>query len=109
MKPLFSFCVALLALAFGIRSAAVDATQCPVTDIGSRLELFVDRQLVESTRGVTVELQRPITAEKSLTFDKPWERAFARYGAVYCFTISGCNEDCGTVFLPVSLKPSGHS
>ena len=75
--------------AFGIRWVAADVAQLPVTDIGSRLELFVDRQLVESTRGVTLELQRPVAAEKVLAFDKPWEGAFAGYctvikdGAVY--------------------------
>lgn len=89
MKHRHSFLVVLLALAFGIRWAAVDAAQAPVTDIGARLELFVDRHLVESTRGVTLELQRPVVAEKALAFDKPWEGAFAAYctvikdGAVY--------------------------
>jgi hypothetical protein len=77
MKPVFSFCVALLALTLCIRWAGVDAAQAPVADIGNRLELFVDRQLVESTRGVTFELQRPVAAEKVLAFDKPWEGAFA--------------------------------
>ncbi|MDX2029056.1 MAG: hypothetical protein SF339_00180 [Blastocatellia bacterium] len=89
MKHWLSFLIVLLALAPGIRWTPAGATQSPVTDIGARLELFVDRQLVDSTRGVTFELQRPVAAEKALIFDKPWEGAFVGYctvirdGAVY--------------------------
>ncbi len=56
MKHLFSFAVVLLALAFRLKWAAINAAQSPVTDIGTRLELFVDRRLVESTSGVTLEV-----------------------------------------------------
>jgi hypothetical protein len=89
MNHLFSILVVILALAFGMSLASDNAAQPPVADIGARLELFVDRQLVESTRGVTLELQRPVAAEKVLAFDQPWEGAFAGYctvikdGAVY--------------------------
>lgn len=89
MKQLFSILTVLLAMDFGIRWTAGDEAQSSVTDIGSRLELFVDRQLVDIARGVTLELQRPVAAGKVLEFDKPWEGAFAAYctvikdGAVY--------------------------
>ncbi|MFN0122480.1 MAG: hypothetical protein ACKV2V_18450 [Blastocatellia bacterium] len=103
MKHLFTFFVILLALAFGMRWTVADTAQSSVTDIGSRLELFVDRQLVESTRSVSFELQRPVAAEKVLAFDQPWEGAFAAYctvikdGAVYRLYYRG---------LPVA-KPDG--
>ncbi len=90
MKQRFFFIVAVAALAAGLRWTATDAAQpAAVAEIGSRLELFVDRRLVESVRGASFELQRPVAAETALAFDKPWEGAFAAYctvirdGAVY--------------------------
>lgn len=44
-----------------------------VLNIGSRLELFVDGTLIDSTRGVTQKLHSPIRRDVSLVFDKPWE------------------------------------
>lgn len=82
MKHLFSFFIVLPALAFDIGWKAVDAAPSSVTDIGARLELFVDRQLVASAREVSFELQRPIPADTVLRFDKPWEGAFAGYCTV---------------------------
>jgi hypothetical protein len=46
-------------------------------EIGSRLELFVDRYLVDKTEGTRFELQRPQPADVALTFDRPWEGEFA--------------------------------
>ncbi|MFZ4628546.1 MAG: hypothetical protein ACOYNR_09495 [Blastocatellia bacterium] len=58
------------------------ATQSPPLDLGTRLELFVDRTLVERTDGVTFELQQPIDAGEVLRFNKPWEGPFAGYCTV---------------------------
>jgi len=58
------------------------ATQTTPLDLGSRLELFVDRHLVDRVDGVTFELQPPIDAGEVLRFDRPWEGAFAGYATV---------------------------
>ena len=58
------------------------ATQSPPLDLGTRLELFVDRTLVERADGVTFELQHPIDAGEVLRFDKPWEGPFVGYCTV---------------------------
>ena len=43
-------------------------------DIGSRLELFVDRWLIESLRGsAALQLHRPVPRETALVTDRPWE------------------------------------
>lgn len=47
-----------------------------MTDIGKRLELFVDRTLVERTDGVDLRLHAPQPREVVLTFDQPWEGPF---------------------------------
>ena len=52
-------CVACLAL----RSAHSASTELPV-DIGSRLELFVDRLLIERMQGVRLELHHPVKAPR---------------------------------------------
>jgi hypothetical protein len=60
-----------------------------VRDIGSRLELFVDRYLIESLEGARLELNTPRPAGTVLMFDRPWEGSFCGYvtvlldGAVY--------------------------
>ena len=58
------------------------ATQTTPLDLGSRLELFVDRHLVDRVDGVTFELQHPVDAGEVLRFDRPWEGAFAGYATV---------------------------
>jgi len=45
----------------------------PATDIGSRLELFVDESLIASKRDVALRLHAPREAEIALRFDAPWE------------------------------------
>ena len=44
-----------------------------VLDMGSRLELFVDRHLIETMDGVELELGQPQPREKVFQFDQPWE------------------------------------
>ena len=55
----------------------------PAPDLGSRLELFVDRTLVESMDGVELEVQQPRRAEKVFVFDQPWEGNIPFHVAVF--------------------------
>lgn len=72
----------LIALLGGLSLPVALATQSTPLDIGSRLELFVDRHLVERTENITFELQHPVDAGEALRFDQPWEGAFAGYATV---------------------------
>lgn len=65
-------CVAVSLLGQDI-NPTVTASQAPPTEIGSRLELFVDEALIEGIRGVSLQLHRPSMAELVLSFDRPWE------------------------------------
>ncbi len=51
-------------------------------DISSRLELFVDRYLVDSLDGARLVLHPPTNAETVLAFDRPWERHYSGYVTV---------------------------
>jgi hypothetical protein len=51
--------------------------------IGDRLELFVDRHLIESIDGAELRLHSPRPAEIALKFDVPWERAYSGYVTVF--------------------------
>ena len=42
-------------------------------DIGNRLELFVDRYLIEKLDGTTLKLHHPKPAGVAAKLDKPWE------------------------------------
>ena len=48
-----------------------------VTDIGDRLEIFVDHALIDTMGGATLALGQPRPEEISLTFDHPWESSFS--------------------------------
>jgi hypothetical protein len=49
-------------------------------DIGSRLELFVDRWLIESLQGeLTQRLHRPVPRQAALVTDRPWEGNMCGY------------------------------
>ncbi len=50
-----------------------------VPDIGSRLELFVDRYLIESMTGTTLQLHPPVPRETVLQFNRPWEGLHCGY------------------------------
>ncbi len=69
--------VAALAL-----SVARAIAQTPVVDIGDRLELLVDRHVIDRMSGAELRLNRPVDAGPVLYFDKPWEGAFAAYVTV---------------------------
>jgi len=53
-----------------------------VTDIGSRLELFVDHTLIDRLQGARLRLNHPVDAGVAVTFDHPWEGAFSGYVTV---------------------------
>lgn len=67
MRCFVLLCVAVLSLAVSSEAAA------PVA-IGSRLEPFIDRHLIESLSGnAELVMHRPKAAEVVLVTDKPWE------------------------------------
>lgn len=45
----------------------------PAVEIGSRLELWVDRLLIDELNGTTLRLHEPISAGIALRVDRPWE------------------------------------
>ena len=57
-------------------------SETSVLDIGSRLELFVDRYLVERLDGVELKLHSPTPREVAFRFDAPWEGASSTYVSV---------------------------
>lgn len=57
--------------------------QSPPTAIGSGVELFVDDELVQQMRGVSLQLHRPSMAEVALSFDRPWEGSGNHYITVF--------------------------
>ena len=44
-----------------------------VSEISSRLELFVDNHLIDRLAGTELMLHRPAPQDVSLVFDRPWE------------------------------------
>lgn len=69
------------AMALG-RLPAVAQPKPDSIEIGSRLELFADRYLIERMNGTELRLQTPIQCEHVLTLDRPWEGAFCGYFTV---------------------------
>ncbi len=51
----------------------------PPIDIGSRLELFVDRFLIDRLDGAALRLHSPVPREVVFVFDKPYEQAQSGY------------------------------
>ncbi len=51
-------------------------------DIGSRLEMFVDNWLIDSSRNTSLQLQTPVRREVVLVTDKPWEGKESAYFTV---------------------------
>jgi hypothetical protein len=70
-------CPALLWLA-GLISCAC-AVAAPSVELGQRRELFVDRWLVDSARGVQFVLHEPRDEGVVVPFDAPWEGPFSAY------------------------------
>jgi hypothetical protein len=53
-----------------------------VLDIGSRLELFVDRYLIDTMTGAQLKLHHPTRQNVALCFDAPWEGTSSTYVTV---------------------------
>ena len=66
-----------------VLAASYGAAADDVRDLGNRLELFVDRQMVESMKSAELKLHEPRPAEVALKFDVPWEGAYAGYVTVF--------------------------
>ncbi len=77
--------VSVACLVCSLTVAAPSAAKKPQKplDIGSRLALFVDDYLIESTEGVRLKLHEPVSAGAVLTFDKPWEGNTSFYHSVF--------------------------
>ncbi len=65
------------------RSRSFGADEEPrVIDIGSRRELFVDQELIETLGEIRLVMHRPHDEGQVLAFDKPWEGGFCAYATV---------------------------
>ena len=53
-----------------------------IRPIGSRLELFVDRYLIDSMAGAELRLNHPENAGTVLEFDQAWEGQYSNYATV---------------------------
>ena len=63
--------------------SAGGGSESRVLDIGSRLELFVDRFLIDKLDRLSLRMHSPRPAEKVLFFDKPWEGTGSYYVTVF--------------------------
>jgi len=71
-----------IAVMFALPVAAGQPAEA--TDIGSRLELFVEGGLIEPLTGeAALRLHHPTPRELSLTFDRPWEGSACGYVTVF--------------------------
>ena len=77
-------CLALPLLILGCAAAgsAPPAKSALPIDIESRLELFVDRFLIEKMDGARLKLHEPAPAGTAVPFDRPWEGSFSGYVTV---------------------------
>src|SRR6186713_2284796 len=68
-------------LGLGRYSAQAQPPARQAIDIGTRVEMFVDDQLIDPAgrRNISLELQTPIRREVVLTTDKRWEGIFSAY------------------------------
>lgn len=67
-------CAASVAMGAAVASTPID--------IGDRLELLVDRHLIERTQGVDFRLHEPRPAETSIVFDRDWEGNTSAYASL---------------------------
>lgn len=72
MNNPMEFLLAIGAIFVGDVADAALSTSSP-SNIGTRLELFVDDALIDEMRGLTFTLHAPTPSEVALTFDRPWE------------------------------------
>lgn len=62
---------------------ALAADDVAVADIGNRLELFVDKQRIETLRDVRLVLHEPRRMETVLELNDPWDGKYAGYFTVF--------------------------
>lgn len=69
---------------FAIFASALSAGENPVTDIGSRRELFIEDSLVERIEGeAELRLHHPVPREIVIVHDAPWEGAGSGYHSLF--------------------------
>jgi hypothetical protein len=76
----------VLAIGFGSKSLSQAEAEQGTVAIGTRLEMFVDDWLMDSTRsrgGVSLQLQTPVRREIVLVTDQPWEGPDSAYFTVF--------------------------
>ena len=61
---------------------STDAQQETIS-VGSDLQLFVDDFLIDQMLGLELQLHRPRSAGKALSFDQPWEGSSSTYVSVF--------------------------
>lgn len=97
-SKLFSFVTIVLACSL----AAGD----DVIEIGSRLELFVDDYLIDSTSDVRLVLQHPTIREVAIDHNEPWEgnicggHTVLPSGRDVFGNLGDCLHEAGNVFAP---------
>lgn len=83
-RPPASFRPIGLLAALLVAPAAALLAADPVTDIGSRRELFVDDQLIDHLGGkADLRLHEPRPQEIAITHDAPWEGSGSGYHSVF--------------------------
>jgi hypothetical protein len=65
-----------------VLEAPLAAEPAPI-DVGSRVEMFVDRHLIADVRGAELRLAEPVKREVVLELNKPWEGATSAYFSVF--------------------------
>jgi len=80
--PLTFFCGLLIGSPLRSSAASGDSASAP-RDIGSRLELFVDDELIDRMTGLALVLHRPVDQGVVFTYDAPWEREQSGYVGVF--------------------------
>jgi hypothetical protein len=71
--------------AAGMLAAAAPSSRAASSgpeSIGTRRELFVDRELIDSMRDLELRLATPVDAGPALQLDRPWERSFSNYTTI---------------------------
>ncbi len=66
-----------------VSAASILGAEVDVADIGGRRELFVDRHLIERTKGVELKLHAPVPQEVVWKPDAAWESTSAAYFTVF--------------------------
>ena len=80
-----AFLFGLLAVVLTVRPSlglTAEPAQTEGLDLKGRLELFVDRFLIERLEGAELRLHEPTATDVAIRYDEPWEGAFCGYVTV---------------------------